>query len=42
MIRILWFVRLGEGGAKRSQAIAEVSQGGGRRWWRQEAGLRMF
>jgi len=39
MIQTFLFVKLGE---ERSLEIAEVLRGGGRRWWRQEAGLHIL
>jgi len=38
MIQSFLFVNLGE---ERSLEIAEVLRRGGRRWWRQEAGLEL-
>jgi len=32
----------GSGVLERSLEIAEVLRGGGKRWWRQEAGLHIF
>jgi len=46
MIETFLFVKLGEevvtGVLERSLEIAEVLRRGGRRWWRQEAGLHVF
>jgi len=47
MIQTFLFVKLdqlgrGSGVLERCLEIAEVLRGGGRRWWRQEAGLHIF